>query len=366
MVQLQRKQHKHVEDLNPLSPKGQAGTLHAWAWEYLEDLRVRQRTSASVLVQAKSFKVFFRWCEDRSLSRPEQVSRQILERYQRQLFYARKKDGQPLAVRTQYQHLNVVKNFFRWLARGGHLESNPAAEMLMPRLAKRLPQAVLTLEEVEGIFAQPKLTTPDGMRDRAMLEVLYSSGLRRSELAHLKLFDIEATRGTLWVRQGKGRKDRVVPISERASAWLQRYLEEMRPKLASGNDEGFVFIGDAGEPLVPDYFTQLVRHYMVASGLTKPGSCHLFRHSMATAMLDGGADVRFVQEMLGHASLSTTEVYTRVSIEKLKAVHASTHPAARLTRSSEHQAEQERGAGERAALLEQIEADAGDELDTEG
>jgi integrase/recombinase XerD len=326
-------------------------------------LRVQQRTPASVLAQAKSFKVFFRWCEERSLSRPEQVSRKILERFQRQLFYARKKDGQPLAVRTQYQHLNVLRLFFRWLSRRGHLESNPAAELLMPRLAKRLPQAVLTLEEVEAIFAQPKLTTPDGMRDRAMLEVLYSSGLRRSELSRLKLLDVDATRGTLWVRLGKGRKDRVVPITERALAWLNRYVEEMRPKLAAGDDEGFIFIGDAGEPLVPDYFTHLVRHYLVSAGIAKPGSCHLFRHAMATAMLDGGADVRFVQEMLGHASLSTTEVYTRVSIEKLKAVHAATHPAARLTRGSgDDQLESKRGAGGRSELLEELEAEANDEL----
>jgi len=371
MAQLQRKRRRRVEDMNPLSPRGPAGTLHAWAWEYLEDLRVRQRTPASVLAQAKSFKVFFRWCEERSLSRPEQVSRQMLERFQRQLFYARKKDGQPLAVRTQYQHLNVLRLFFRWLARQRHIESNPAAELLMPRLAKRLPQAVLSLEEVEIIFAQPKLSTPDGMRDRAMLELLYSTGLRRSELAALKLFDIDVTRGTVWVRLGKGRKDRVVPVTERAQAWLQRYIEEMRPKLASGDDEGFVFIGDAGEPLVPDYLTHLVRHYMVGAGLKKPGSCHLFRHSMATAMLDGGADVRFVQEMLGHASLSTTEVYTRVSIEKLKAVHAATHPAARLTRgvgaspgddqpAAQKELASKRGPGGRAELLEELAADGED------
>ena len=149
----------------------------------------------------------------------------------------------------------------------------------------------------------------------------------------LHVADVDATRGTVFVREGKGRKDRVVPAGERALAWTLKYLDEARPKLAGARDEGVLFLGDAGEGLHVDYLTQRVRQYVVAAGLEKPGACHLFRHSMATAMLDGGADVRFVQEMLGHVSLETTQLYTRVSIEKLKAVHAATHPAARLLRS---------------------------------
>lgn len=358
---LQHKQHR--PEGHPLGARpGAAGTITALAWEYLEEQRVLQRTPAAVLHKARSLKVFFRWAEDRGLSRPGDVTRPMLERFQRHLFYYRKANGKPLTARTQHAHLCVLRLYFRWLMRMGHIDANPASELQLPRLPHRLPQAVLSPEEVETVLGQLDLSRPEELRDRAMLELLYSTGLRRSELSSLKLFDIDASRGTVWVRLGKGRKDRVVPIGERALAWVQKYVEEVRPKLALAHDDGFLFIGDAGEHLVPDYFTQLVRHYLERAGIDKPGSCHLFRHTMATAMLDGGADVRFVQEMLGHVSLATTQIYTRVSIEKLKAVHAATHPAARLTRAGAGEAaEQKRGEGERAALLEQLAADERDE-----
>ncbi|MBL8951104.1 MAG: site-specific tyrosine recombinase XerC [Myxococcaceae bacterium] len=358
---LQRKRHRPT-DGNPLGVRpAAAGTLLGFAWEYLEEQRVLQRTPAAVLHKAKSLKVFFRWADERGLSRPQEVTRPMLERYQRHLFYFRKGNGKPLSVRTQHAHLCVLRLYFRWLMRGGHLDANPASELLLPRLPRRLPVAVLSAEEAEAVLAQPDVAKPDGLRDRAMLELLYSTGLRRSELSSLKLFDVDASRGTVWVRLGKGRKDRVVPVGERALAWVQKYVDEVRPKFALARDDGFLFIGDAGEYLVPDYFSQLVRHYLEAAGIEKPGSCHLFRHTMATAMLDGGADVRFVQEMLGHVSLATTQIYTHVSIEKLKAVHAATHPAARLVRSTAGTATSD---AEKLALLEQLETDAGDELES--
>ncbi len=329
------RQHKlRRPEGNPLGAPGAAGTLRGHAWEYLEGLRVKQRTAAAVAGQAKSLTNFFRWCEERSLTRPEEVTRPILERYQRHLFYARKRDGKPLSASTQYGHLATVRLFFRYLSKEGFLLANPASELELPKLPQRLPRAVLTAEEAESVLAKPDVTQPEGLRDRAMLELLYSTGLRRAELSRLLVFDVDATRGTVFVREGKGRKDRVVPVGERALAWTLKYLEEARPKLTGARDEGVLLLGDAGEGLHVDYLTQRVRQYIEAAGLEKPGACHLFRHSMATAMLEGGADVRFVQEMLGHASLETTQLYTRVTVEKLRAVHAATHPAARLLRST--------------------------------
>lgn len=350
-----------------MGERGPLGTLRAGAWEYLEELRVLQRTPAAVMHRWKSLKHFFAWCGDRGLSRPEEVTQTILERYQRHLFYARKRNGKPLSARTQYAALSSVKLLFRWLTRKKYLGANPASELLLPRLPQRLPQAVLSLEEAEGILAQPDISRPEELRDRAILEVFYSTGLRRAEVAALGLFDVDAGRGTIWVRQGKGRKDRVVPIGERALAWVLKYVEEARPQLALSKDEGQLFLGDAGEGLHPDYLSQLVRWYLKKAGFTKPGACHLFRHSMATAMLDGGADVRFVQEMLGHVSLVTTQVYTRVSVEKLKAVHAATHPAARLLRSGAPLGEQPVAELEpapvlsREELLEQLASEAEEE-----
>ena len=166
-----------------------------------------------------------------------------------------------------------------------------------------------------------------GLRDRTMLEAFYSTGIRRMEMANLKLFDLDAERGTIMVRQGKGKKDRMVPIGERALAWAAKYLADARPKLVQEPDDGTLFLTNLGEPFSPNRLTQLVREYVERAELGKTGACHLFRHTMATLMLENGADVRYIQEMLGHAELSTTQIYTQVSIRRLKEIHTATHPA---------------------------------------
>lgn len=160
-----------------------------------------------------------------------------------------------------------------------------------------------------------------------MLETLYSTGIRRLELIQLKVIDVDSERGTLLVRMGKGKKDRMIPIGERAVRWIEKYLNETRPELTTGSDEGILFLNKLGLALGKNRLTSLVRSYVEAAKIGKKGSCHLFRHSMATLMLENGADIRFIQAMLGHAELSTTEIYTQVSIKKLKEVHTLTHPA---------------------------------------
>ena len=143
----------------------------------------------------------------------------------------------------------------------------------------------------------------------------------------LSLFDLDRERGTVMIRQGKGKKDRMIPIGERALAWIDRYLESARPDLVIGRNNATLFLTNAGESFTPDRLTQLVRGYVNAADTGKSGSCHLFRHTMATLMLENGADIRYIQAMLGHAELSTTQIYTQVSIRKLKEIHTATHPA---------------------------------------
>jgi len=156
--------------------------------------------------------------------------------------------------------------------------------------------------------------------------------MRRSELIALQLCDLDAERGTVLVRQGKGKKDRMIPIGERALLWVQKYLDEVRPSPVLRVHDRTVFVSREGEPFTPDHLTRLVPDYVDAAELGKRGACHLFRHTMATLMLEGGADVRFIQQMLGHANLSTTQIYTQVSIRKLKQIRTATHPAAELRR----------------------------------
>jgi integrase/recombinase XerD len=272
------------------------------------------------------------WLAERGVTRPVEVTRPMLERYQRYLFHYRKTNGDPLSFRSQSQRLLPVRAFFKWAARNRIVLYNPAGEIELPKVEHRLPRPALTAAEAERVLAVPDLDERLGVRDRVMLEVLYSTGIRRSELAHLAVFDLDVERQTLLVRQGKGRKDRMVPIGERALAWVDRYLVDIRPQLVVEPDDGTLFLTADGSGLSPDRLTQIARGYVKASGVDKQGACHLFRHTMATLMLDGGADIRYIQAMLGHAELSTTQIYTQVSIRALQAVHAATHPGATNTR----------------------------------
>ncbi|MDQ3040095.1 MAG: site-specific tyrosine recombinase XerC [Pseudomonadota bacterium] len=299
---------------------------------HLEALEVRHAGAGTVDARRVALGQFMAWCEARELQRPGEITKPILERYQRHLFQVRKPNGQPLSLRSQCYRLNHVRQWFRWLVRHNHLPMNPASDLDLPRIPRELLPEVLEAHEVEAVLAQPDVDDVQGLRDRAVLELLYSTGVRRAEAAKLDVYDVEAVRGIVRVRQGKGRKDRVVPIGERALTWLQRYLDEARPQLLADAQEPALFLNRFGQRFHSPGLGQLTRRHLEAAGITKKGACHLFRHAMATQMLENGADVRYIQEMLGHANLDTTQIYTHVSIGKLQAVHAATHPAAKLQR----------------------------------
>jgi integrase/recombinase XerD len=322
---------KHKPPAGDLTdPHGMAARLA----EYLEWLRTKNYAERTVENRAVYLGFFLQWAEDRGITRPAEVTKPILERYQRHLYHLRKANGAPLSFRSQFSRLVPVRAFFKWLARQNHLLYNPASELELPRLEKRLPKHVLTASEAEAVLAQPDTDDALGVRDRAILEVLYSTGMRRMELAGLALYDLDTERGTLMIRQGKGKKDRMVPIGERAIAWTEKYLADVRPGLVVEPDQSVLFLTATGEAFTPNRLTQMVRGYVTAAELGKRGACHLFRHTMATLMLEGGADIRFIQQMLGHAELSTTQIYTQVSIRKLKEIHTATHPGAKLERST--------------------------------
>jgi integrase/recombinase XerD len=301
--------------------------LYPYLLAFLEWTTVKGYSKDTVKRRQSALRRFVHWCDARDIQRPHDVTKPILEHYQRHLYYYRKTDGQPLTYGSQHVILTPVKSFFKWLSRENHILTNPASELELPRKPKRLPRTILSVDEVESILAQPDVTTPEGLRDRAILETLYSTGVRRAELASLSLYDVDARRSTLMVREGKGSKDRVVPIGERALQWVEHYRLDVRPELVVGADDSTLFLTDKGRRFRRSSLTARVKRYIRAAGIDKEGACHLFRHAMATHMLENGADIRFIQAMLGHADLSTTQVYTHVSIEKLKAVHAATHPA---------------------------------------
>jgi integrase/recombinase XerD len=304
--------------------------LGRWGEGLLAWQRERGYAARTVRMLEVYLRYFFAWCEARGLLDPGAITRPILERYQKHLYLHRKADGNPLSWRGQGQRVRAVQAYFRWLMREGVLLSNPAADLVLPRQEYRLPKAILTEEEVERVLLIADVTTPHGLRERAMLEVMYATGIRRTELVELRVDGVDRERAVIWVRQGKGKKDRVVPLGERALSWVERYLKEARGELACGRDEGALFLSFMGGAIAAEYWTHRVRRMLKDAKIDKPGSCHLFRHTMATLMLEGGADVRYVQEMLGHANLATTQIYTHVSVKKLQEVHAASHPGAKL------------------------------------
>jgi len=232
----------------------------AWAdvvARYLEALRLTHYAADTVHIRALYLKYFTAWAAARGLTKPEDITRAALERYQRWLYHYRKRTGTPLSVWSQHGRLVAVKGLFRWLTKQRVLATNPAAELELPRVtAQRLPQP-LTDAEIIDVLAHADPTTPIGLRDRALLETGYSTGLRRMELIRLRLYDLDLARGVLVVREGKGQKDRVVPIGERAIAWLEKYLDEARPEFVVEPDEGTVFLPagpalSSQQPLPPD------------------------------------------------------------------------------------------------------------------
>jgi integrase/recombinase XerD len=299
--------------------------------EHLTALRVRNYSEYTVANRRVNIGFFLDWLTGTNICDPLQVTRAVVEAYQRHLFHHRKRNGDPLSFRSQNAYLIPLRMWFRWMTRESRIPHNPASELEMPRLGRSLPKAILSAHEVEHVLRLCDPETDVGIRDRAMLELLYSSGLRRLELQRLQLYDLSLDRGLIFVRQGKGKRDRYVPVGRRAINWLERYLREARSATGADSNETTVFLTTQGEPFSRDHLTYLVKRRIDAAKLGKTGSCHVFRHSLATLMHEGGADIRYIQQMLGHEDIKSTQIYTHVALRSLQQVHAATHPAERAS-----------------------------------
>jgi len=306
------------------SPDTIASLIDAWSQRLAE----RNYSPRTLEAHKWALHTFLEWAEARDLRDPSSITKPILESFQRWLWRYRKANGQPLGVTTQRARLGALQRFFAYLCKENHLEANPAADLELPRKPHRQLPKGLGREEVAAVLAIPDTRDPLGIRDRAILETLYATGARRSEMVKLDLADLDAEGGTLHIRQGKGGKSRVVPIGGRALDWLGRYLQTTRPRLVLDAAEQALFLSGYGERMSPTYLGNWVTRTVKAAQVSRTGSCHLFRHSCATHMLENGADSRFVQQMLGHERADTTAIYTQVTITALRAVYARTHPSA--------------------------------------
>jgi integrase/recombinase XerD len=232
--------------------------------------------------------------------------------------------GQGLSARTRARRLSAAKGLFKYLAETGGLSADPTATLSGPKTSGSLPH-FLSRQEMERLLAAPNVETPLGQRDRAMLEVMYGAGLRISEVISLSVGQIQFQVGLLTV-WGKGGKERLVPLNHTALDWLERHIAEGRQVLLKGGLKEEVFLSRLAKPLSRMGAWKIIRKYVLKAGITRHVSPHTLRHTFATHLLEGGADLRSVQLMLGHADISTTEVYTHVSKERLISIHQRCHP----------------------------------------
>lgn len=305
---------------------------------YFHDLRIKNWTEMTIHRRHYSLGRFIAWLRAHSIESLAEVTAEMMAAYQRSLFHlGNLRTREPLRFATQASYLAAVTHWCQWACAKKFLTVNPASGIELPKEEKRLPSSYLSLVEVERLINQTDVSTRLGIRDRAILEVLYSSAMRRSELLHLTHFDIDRPRRLLVIRQGKGHKDRIVPIGVRAIQWLEKYLRDVRPWLEAGHGSKHrrkqveatdrMILSNTGSVMRPEFLSSLVRNYLVAAGIDKPGSCHILRHTAATLMLENGADLRSLQTLLGHESLNTTQIYTHITLERLRQVHDATHPA---------------------------------------
>lgn len=229
-------------------------------------------------------------------------------------------------ARTLSRQLSTARRFFGYLVREGLIDRDPSAQIAAPRIGRPLPHS-LTENEVENLLAAPSLSDPLGVRDRCMLEVLYATGLRVSELVNLSLAQLNLANGVLRV-EGKGSKERLVPLGEEAADWVRKFLDGARREILGGKVSDALFPTRRGTAMTRQAFWQRLRKHGAAAGITEGLTPHTLRHAFATHLLDHGADLRVVQLLLGHSSLSTTQIYTQVARKRLRDLHRQHHPRA--------------------------------------
>lgn len=303
-----------------------------WKARFADWLEGRYRSRDTRHNYLRSLKLFLDFVMALGLTSWAEANRDVLEEYRAHVFSMRhSRTGKPLRVGTHVAHLVAVKVFFRFLKSEGYLLGNPASELELPKQKKGLP-LVLSETEILTLMAVPNTEKKRGIRDRALLELLYGTGLRNSELCSLRLDLLDLAGHTVRLQEGKGSKPRLLPLGEEAQAWLELYLEKVRPLWLRNSQCQAVFLDRWGKgPMQRSALSSLVRHLRRQAGLGKAATPHTLRHSCATHMLKRGAGLRQIQQLLGHDQLASTEHYTRVELTDLRKVLSRCHPRERFT-----------------------------------
>ncbi|MGI8431968.1 MAG: tyrosine-type recombinase/integrase [Chthoniobacterales bacterium] len=300
--------------------------LEALRSSFLESLRVRGQSPATLRARSQSLSTFFLWLTSAGIEDVRELTREHLRAYQLAL------TQQGLTTYTLHAKLSGLRRFFEHLESTDAILLNPCLGMILPKLEDRLPRNVLSQAEARRVLDAPDTQTKKGIRDRAILELFYSTGIRGEEMAALSLHDVDCKNGFVRVTKGKCAKDRVVPMGQKASAYVTEYLREVRlPWSAQRKDERALWLC-ASEPhgaLKKPAIALMVDQYKKLAGIERPGRTHLWRHTCATHLVQNGANLAYVQRLLGHRSLETTQIYTRVAPAEAQATHRKAHPRSR-------------------------------------
>ncbi len=287
--------------------------------DYIAFIAVEKGLSAKTLEAYSNDLVEFSiYMENIGVNSPEQSKTSHILNW---LSYLKKRQITPVTITRK---LSSIRGFFKYLLMEGRIEASPTSVIGNPKTARKLP-LVLSAKEVEKLLSQPDTTKPTGIRDRTILEVLYSCGLRATEVVSLRLEQIDLDVGFLRI-WGKGNKERVIPLGEEASFWLNKYIKEARPKLLKKANSFYCFVGMRGKPLTRQRLWQIIKKYSISAGLKDKIYPHCLRHCFATHLLEGGADLRAVQMLLGHSDINTTQIYTHLDTEYLRQIHKKYHP----------------------------------------
>ncbi|MFZ1073514.1 MAG: tyrosine-type recombinase/integrase [Verrucomicrobiia bacterium] len=321
--------------LNPIPPQpstapepGAGGaTLDTLSARYLQHLESLNYSPPTLTTKQVYFNRFGEFLAEARITGLQTVTATTLADFQRWIFYQPTVRGMARGVSSQNRVLSAIRNFFKFLHHEGYLAHNPAQDLRLSKEPDALPKNVLTPEEARKILEAPDTHTRVGYRDRTLLEVLYASGIRKAELRNLTVDAVNLEEELLRVNRGKGRKDRVVPLSAIACRYLENYIKVIRPEMLHGKQTDTLFVSVRhGLPIGVNGLGPIIDKYVRRAGVKKRVTCHLWRHSCATHLLKNDANLRHVQEMLGHKSLATTERYLRLTITDLKEAHRKFHP----------------------------------------
>jgi len=303
---------------------------------YLKHLKTLGRSYYTIRAAKYGIKDLVQFLEEEKAPHLDELTSDILYDYQQDLAFRLTAKGKLLSLRTQGQSLGVVKAFTRFLNEKDYLVSDPGKSIKAPKKPKRLPKVILSETEIKQLMNAPGTQTNRGYRNRIILEILYDTAIRRSELSDIKINNLDLKSGFIHVR-GKGDKDRVVPLSERVCTLIENYIMMVRPELLQGKDTGHLVLNRWGQKMDPNGIWAVVKRCTALAGIRKTVSTHTFRHTCATHMLRNGAPIRHLQEMLGHESLESTQIYTHVTINDLKAIHGKYHPSEQKPQKPEKQ-----------------------------